>query len=165
MAVEVALIGAMDGRRTIGRENRLLWRLPDDMKWFRKLTMGHPVVMGRKTFESIGAPLPGRDNIVLTRNPRFARDGVVTAASVQEALERTSGAARLCVIGGEEVYGAFLPHADVMYLTRIDHIWDGDAQFPAWDEREWRTVWEEEGSTDLRNPLLHRFCEYRRIRQ
>jgi len=163
MPSEVALIAAMDARRTIGRENSLLWRLPADMKWFRKQTMGHPVVMGRKTFESIGAPLPGRRNIVLTRNPGFHSEGVETAASVEEALQMTEGAERVCVIGGGEIYAAFLSRADVMFLTHIDHIWDGDAAFPAWDERIWQLVREEEGTVDLRNPFLHRFCEYRRV--
>jgi len=164
MAVEVALIAAMDAQRTIGRDNRLLWRLPEDMKRFRRITMGHPVVMGRKTFESIGRPLEGRRNIVLTRNPEFRADGAETAASVREALEMTADAARLCVIGGGEVYAAFLPHADVMYLTLLDHVWEGDARFPAWNEREWLLVWEEEGAVTPRNPYLHRFCEFRRIR-
>ena len=164
MAQEVALIAAMDEKRTIGRENRLLWRLPDDMKRFRKQTMGHPVVMGRKTYESIGAPLPGRRNIVLTRNPDFYAEGVETAASVSEALRMAADAQRLCVIGGGEIYAAFLPHADAMFLTRIDHVWDGDAQFPEWNESEWRLVREEPGEVNLRNPYLHRFCEYRRNR-
>jgi len=162
MAVEIALISAMDERRNIGRNNKLLWRLPEDMKFFRRMTKGHPVVMGRRTFESIGRPLPDRRNIVLTRDAAYAPQGVETAGSVEEALALAGDATRLCVIGGGVVYEAFLPLANVMYLTHLDHVWEGDARFPAWIESEWKVVWEEDGQTNADNPYSYRFREYRR---
>ncbi len=163
MALEVALIAAMDEHRTIGRENKLLWRLPEDMRHFRKMTKGNPVVMGRKTFESIGKPLPGRRNIVLTRDAGYRVDGIETVDSVEAALAMTADASRVCVIGGGAVYDAFLPHANAMYLTRIEHAWDGDTRFPAWNDAEWRVVWEEPGPMNPANPYLYRFLEYRRV--
>ncbi|HZG88547.1 dihydrofolate reductase [Paenibacillus sp.] len=162
MAVEIALISAMDERRNIGRGNKLLWRLPEDMKFFRRMTKGHPVIMGRRTFESIGKPLPGRRNIVLTRDAAFAYEGVETAGSVEEALALAGDATRVCVIGGGIVYEAFLPLANVMYLTHLDHVWEGDARFPAWNEAEWKVVWEEDGPMNPDNPYSYRFREYRR---
>jgi len=162
MSTEIALVAAMDEHRVIGRDNKLLWRIPEDMKFFRKVTKGHPVVMGRKTYESIGRPLPGRRNIVLTRDEGFAADGVETAGSVEAALEMTAGASRVCVIGGGIVYEAFLPYANAMYLTRIEHVWDGDARFPAWDDAAWRVVREERGPMNPANPYAYRFLEYRR---
>ncbi|HZG56344.1 dihydrofolate reductase [Paenibacillus sp.] len=162
MAVEIALVAAMDERRTIGRDNKLLWRLPEDMKFFRSVTKGNPIVMGRKTFESIGKPLPGRRNIVLTRDAGFAAEGVERAGSVEEALAMTLDADRLCVIGGGIVYEEFLPHANAMYLTRIDHTWDGDVSFPDWNASEWRLVWEAAGPMNTANPYVYRFEEYRR---
>jgi len=163
MAVEIALIGAMDEHRIIGRDNKLLWRLPEDMKHFRKMTKGNPVIMGRKTFESIGKPLPGRRNIVLTRDAAYRAEGIETVDSVEGALAMTADASRVCVIGGGIVYEAFLPYANAMYLTRIEHAWDGDARFPAWDDAEWRVVWEERGPTNAANPYSYRFLEYRRV--
>lgn len=162
MTIEIALVGALDQRSTIGRDNRLLWRLPEDMKHFRAITRNNPLIMGRMTYESIGRALPGRRNIVLTRNPEFAAEGVETAGSPEEALALAAGAHRVCVIGGADVYAAFLPHADAMYLTRIWHTWDGDATFPAWNESEWKIVWEEPGTMNIRNPYLYTFYEYRK---
>ncbi|TLS50196.1 dihydrofolate reductase [Paenibacillus antri] len=162
MAVEIALVAAMDEHRIIGRDNKLLWRLPEDMKFFRKITKGNPLVMGRKTYESIGRPLPGRRNIVLTRDPNFSAEGVETADSVQAALAMTADASRLCVIGGGAVYEAFLPIANAMYVTRIEHVWDGDTAFPAWNDEEWNVVWEQPGPMNTANPYAYRFLEYRR---
>ncbi|MCI3922380.1 dihydrofolate reductase [Paenibacillus sp. TRM 82003] len=160
--VEIALVGAMAENGVIGRGNKLLWRLPADMAWFRAVTRGCPVIMGRLTYESIGRPLPGRRNIVLTRQPSFEAPGVETAHSVEAALALAEGAERICVIGGGVVYEEFLPHANAMYVTHILHTFEGDARFPAWNDAEWTVVREEEGPYDVKNP--YRFCmkEYRR---
>jgi dihydrofolate reductase len=160
---EIALVAAMAENRIIGRNNKLIWRIPEDMKFFRSVTKGHPVVMGRLTFESIGKPLPGRRNIVLTRNPEFAAEGVETAGSVEEALALASGTTRICVIGGGMVYEAFLPYSNAMYLTWIHHSVEGDASFPMWDETQWRLTVEDPGPYTLTNPYAYSFREYRRI--
>jgi len=160
---EIALIFAMTENRVIGRDNRLLWKLPEDMKHFRRVTRGNPVIMGRKTFESMGSkPLPGRRNIVMTRDPEFTAEGVEIARSVDEALNLALGAERICVIGGSAIYEAFLQVADVMYVTVIQHTFEGDSFFPEWKEDEWRLAQEAEGPLNTANPYLYRFQEYRR---
>jgi dihydrofolate reductase len=160
---EIALIGAMAENRIIGRGNKMLWRLPEDLKFFFRVTKGHPVIMGRKTYESIGRPLPGRRNIVLTRDASFHADGLETAGTVAEALTLASGAERICVIGGGVVYGEFLPLANSMYVTRIHHTWEGDASFPAWNEKEWSLRWEQQGAYNAANPYAYTFQHYVRV--
>lgn len=159
---EIALIAAVAERGVIGRANKLLWRIPEDMKYFRAVTKGHPVVMGRSTYESIGRPLPGRRNVVLSRNADYAPDGVEVVGSVEEALSLVAGAERAFVIGGGVVYREFLPYADAMYLTEIAHTWEGDATFPEWEPNEWRLAQERKGVYDIANPYLYVFREYRR---
>jgi dihydrofolate reductase len=160
---EIALVGAMAENRAIGRENKLLWRIPEDMKFFRTITKGHPVIMGRLTYESIGKPLPGRRNIVLTRNPAYHSDGVEIADTVDTALALAAGAPRICVIGGGVVYKEFLPYANVMYVTWLHHTLEGDAYFPAWSDHEWRLAREEPGAYNPANPYAYSFREYRRV--
>lgn len=162
MKSEIALVGAMAENRVIGRGNKLLWRIPADMAWFRAVTKGCPVIMGRLTFESIQRPLPGRRNIVLTRQSSFESSGVETVDSIEAALSLADGAERICVIGGGIVYESFLPYADAMYVTHIAHTFEGDARFPQWNEAEWNVVREETGPYDRRNPYHYFFREYRR---
>ena len=126
----VVLIVAMALNRVIGKDGALPWRLSADLKRFRALTMGHPIIMGRKTFDSIGRALPGRRNIVISRNAQLAIDGVETATSLQSALEMTASAEQVFVIGGEQIYRAALPLADRIELTLIEQDFDGDAWFP-----------------------------------
>lgn len=160
---EIALISAMSENRVIGRNNQLLWRLPEDMRHFVRMTIGHPVIMGRKTFESLGRrPLPNRRNIVLTRDRSFTAKGAETASSAQEALALADGAVRICVIGGGEIYKEFMPYANAMYLTRIHHIWEGDAVFPEWSEEDWQLVYAKDGPYNVANPYHYTFEEYRR---
>ncbi|MEL6364372.1 MAG: dihydrofolate reductase [Pseudomonadota bacterium] len=127
----------------IGKDGALPWRAPSDLKWFRRITMGKPVVMGRKTYRSIGKALPGRTNIVLTRSEDFAADGALIVRCVDEASAVAIEAARAadqpeyCVIGGAEVYAAFSPQTHRIYLTEIDLDVDGDARFPDLDPSEW----------------------------
>lgn len=143
-AVTLALVVAMDENRVIGAKGGLPWRISDDLKWFKSVTMGKPVVMGRKTFDSIGKPLPGRENIVVTRSPRWAREGVTAARDIDEALAvAADGAARggaeeVCVIGGAEIYRQTLPLAGRLYLTRVAASVKGDAFFPPLEADEWR---------------------------
>ncbi|KUJ83660.1 type 3 dihydrofolate reductase [Microbulbifer flavimaris] len=134
--VPIAMIAAMARNRAIGRENALPWRISGDLKFFKRVTMGKPVVMGRKTFESIGRPLPGRLNIVITRNAEWHAEGVSVVTSLEEALRlagesaRLGGAEEVMVIGGAEIYRQALPLAKRLYVTEVDADVEGDAFFP-----------------------------------
>ncbi|MBT8107959.1 MAG: dihydrofolate reductase, partial [Gammaproteobacteria bacterium] len=129
----------------------LPWRLSDDLKRFKQLTMGKPIIMGRKTYESIGRPLPGRQNIVITRQPNFAAPGCDVVMSPEAAIEAAGDAEEIMVIGGSHVYGAFLPMADRIYLTRVRADVDGDAYLPEIDNRQWVTTSAESRSADENN--------------
>lgn len=130
----------------IGRDGALPWRLPSDLKRFKATTWGRPMIMGRKTFQSIGKPLPGRDTIVVTRDPAFAAEGVDVARSIDEAVEiareraRARGADEIMVVGGAEIYAAMAGRADRIVLTEVDLAPDGDATFPTPDPAVWRRV-------------------------
>ncbi len=153
----ISLIAAMGKGRVIGIENRLPWRLPADMKHFRALTMGKPVLMGRKTFDSIGKPLPGRSNIVVSQDPDFHPDGVAMANSIAEALAAGREAAEIMVIGGASFYAQLLPRAQRLYITEIHHDFAGDAFFPAWDPGEWREIEREDHGADGDNNYPYSF--------
>ena len=130
----------MDETGVIGREGRLPWRQPADLMHFKVLTMGKPILMGRKTFDSIGKPLPGRTNLVLTREPAWSREGAIAVHSLDDAIERSRGARELMVIGGADVFGMALPRAQRIYLTRIHATVQGDTRFPPVDWSAWREV-------------------------
>lgn len=135
----ISLIAAVAGNGVIGTDNALPWRLPEDLKRFRSLTLGHPVIMGRKTFESIGRPLPGRRNIVVTRNTDFVAPGCETAGSLKAAIAACSGTSdEIFVIGGAQLYAQALPQAQRLYLTEIQAEFDGDTRFPSFDPDLWR---------------------------
>ncbi len=132
----LSLIAAVARNDAIGRDNSLLWREPEDHKRFRSLTLGHPVIMGRKTWDSLPTrfrPLPGRRNIVVTRNAAWQAEGAESCASLEAALDLLDGAGRAFVIGGASLYALALPHADLLELTEIDADLDGDVFFPPWD--------------------------------
>jgi dihydrofolate reductase len=131
----VSIIAAIGTGRTLGKSNDLLWRIPDDLKRFRTLTTGHPLVMGRKTFESIGKPLPNRTSIVVTRDPAWQHEGVLTAGSIEEAIEKARGLDHeVFVIGGGQIYEQALPFTDRLCLTLIDDTREADIYFPAYEE-------------------------------
>jgi dihydrofolate reductase len=141
--VKIALVAAVARDGVIGRDNAIPWRLPEDLEHFRAVTMGHPVIMGRRTWESLAdrfRPLPGRRNIVVTRNPSWSAVGAERAASLEEALALVAGAARVSVIGGGELYAAALPLADELRLTEVDEKLEGDTFFPSFDESEYQEV-------------------------
>jgi dihydrofolate reductase len=138
-----SLIVAAAANGVIGMENRLPWRLPEDLQRFKKLTMGHHLIMGRKTYESIGRPLPGRTTIVLTRTAGFDVPGVLVARSVEDAFALAGNDPEPFVCGGAEVYKAALPLCDRAYLTIIDRDYTGDAIFPGLDSSEWDRIDEE----------------------
>ena len=134
----ISLIVAASTNNVIGNDGELPWRLSDDLKRFKAVSMGKPIVMGRKTFESIGRPLPGRQNIVISRQDGFAADGCDVVQSIEEAVEVAAAAEEIMVIGGSQIYAAFLPLADRIYLTRVHAEVEGDAFFPSLDESKWR---------------------------
>lgn len=154
----VSFIAAMGENRVIGAHNRLPWRLPADLRRFREITMGKPVVMGRKTFESIGRPLPGRMNIVVTRNPAYCAEGCTVVQSIEESLAACEGQAKeVMVIGGSSLYAQMLPWARRMYLTLIHHSFSGDAFFPAFDMDEWRETDRRVFPANTDNPFAYSF--------
>ena len=158
----ITVIAAVARNGVIGRDNALPWRLPADMKHFKELTIGHTVIMGRKTYDSIGRPLPGRTNIVLTRSADFQAEGVIAAASLQRALEIAAGAEEVMIIGGSRVYELALPGADRLYITHIEESYEGDAWFPEFDPTQWRVIASESHAPDLKNPCAYRFVTYER---
>ena len=163
---ELVLIAALDRDRAIGRGNALPWHLPDDLKRFKALTLGKPLLMGRKTAQSLGRALPGRRNLVLTRTGRAPFDGMQAVASVDEAIAiaKADGAAELCVIGGGEVYAACLPQAARMQLTRVDtQVEDADAFFPAFEPSSWEVVAREVHAVDARHAYPFEFVDYLRV--
>jgi len=158
----ITFIAALDRNRAIGRAGAMPWYLSDDLKRFKALTLGKPVLMGRKTALAIGRPLPGRSNLVLTRAGTAPFDGQAVVHSLDEAVAR-AGNGELMVIGGGEVYALALPHATRMHLTEIDTATpDADTFFPAFDPGEWREVAREHHPADARHPLAFDFVDYER---
>ena len=163
--MRVSLIVAMAENRVIGNAGELPWRLPTDLAYFKRVTMGKPVLMGRKTWEAIGRPLPGRKNIVVTRNQAFAAEGAVVVHSLDAALDLVGsapGAEELMVIGGEEIYRLALPRADRIYLTEVDLAPTGDARFPDLDPSEWQEASREDHAADGDAPA-HSFVVLERV--
>jgi dihydrofolate reductase len=136
----IYLVAAIAKNGVIGAAGRLPWHLPEDLRHFRRLTFGHPVIMGRRTWESLGKPLPGRENIVVTRRAGFEAPGASVAASLAAAIALCAGEPVAFVIGGAELYAAALPLADGLVLTEIDREFAGDTVFPAWDRGAWRAT-------------------------
>lgn len=159
----VSLIVAMDRNRLIGRGNALPWHLPADLAHFKATTMGKPIVMGRKTYESIGRPLPGRHNIVVSRNPAFVAPGCTVVESLHAALNAAGTVDEVMIIGGAQLYAEALPRAQRIYLTRIDADFEGDAWFSALDEPIWRERQSEDHAADERNPYPYSFAVLERI--
>jgi dihydrofolate reductase len=136
----ISVIAALAKNRVIGIENRLPWRLPEDLAHFKTLTLNHPILMGRKTFESLGRPLPGRTNVVITRNPGYCKDGCLVAASIPAAIALCQDADEVFFIGGADLYAQAIPLADRLYLTEVDIEAEGDAWFPDYDKSAFREI-------------------------
>lgn len=145
-SISLAMIAALAANRVIGLDNQMPWHLPADLKHFKAMTLGKPIIMGRKTWDSLGRPLPGRLNLVVSRQPDLQLEGAETFTSLDDALRRAEqwaheqGAAELMLIGGAQLYAQGLGLAQRLYLTRIDANPDGDAFFPAFDESEWQRI-------------------------
>lgn len=148
----ISLIAAMADDRAIGIENRLPWKLPADMKWFRRHTLGKPIVMGRKTFESFGGrPLPERTNIVITHDENYQAEGAVVVHSIDEAISAAGDVDEVMIIGGESFYRQMLPRAERFYMTQVHGRFEADAWFPDYDADEWQEVAREEHPVDEKN--------------
>jgi dihydrofolate reductase len=159
----LAIIVAMASNRTIGVNNTLPWRIPEDLRHFKALTMGHHMIMGRKTFDSIGRPLPGRTTVVVTRNKNMEIQGCIIAHSLQEAIAVCADDAEIFVVGGAQLYAQTLALADTLYITEIRQEVDGDAHFPELGQNNWREVAREPRSQQEPQPLEYDFVTYRRV--
>lgn len=153
----LSLIVAMDRRGVIGRDGRLPWHLPADLRRFRAVTMGKPIVMGRKTHESIGRPLPGRENIVLSRDPDFVAPGCTVLHGMDEVAVHCRDAAEIMIMGGADLYRQCLPDARRIYLTQVECEVAGDTFFPVWEPRLWLELESETHAADPANEFSHRF--------
>lgn len=160
----VSLLLAASENNVIGKNNQLPWHLPDDLKYFKNMTWGLPILMGRKTFDSIGKPLPGRKSIVITRDNNWHQDGVERVHSLVEAIQKGTdlGAKEIFVIGGAEIFNSALPIANRIYLTRIHHDFDGDVFFPEIDTQEWECVASRFCAADEKNAFDHTYQVWER---
>lgn len=162
----VGVIVAVAENGVVGRDGQLPWHLPEDLRYFRRMTLGRPIIMGRRTFESIGRPLPGRRNIVITQTPGFRADGLELASSLRSALELAAATApdEIMVIGGARVYAEAIPLADHLYMTEVHAQVPGDTFLPSVDWSEWREVGREFHPAEGNNAFDYSFVEYRRIK-
>jgi dihydrofolate reductase len=161
----ISMIVAVGENNAIGKDNDLLWHLPDDFKHFKSVTMGKPILMGRKTYQSIGRPLPGRENIVVTRDKDFFVDGVTIVCSIEEALEASHQYDEVMVIGGASFYEQMLPLADKLYVTRVHESFEADTFFPTIDAEEWRLLEQTDHPMDEKHAHSFSFVNYERIRK
>jgi dihydrofolate reductase len=166
--LQIALIAALANNGVVGRDNQLPWHLPGDLPYFRRITMGKPVVMGRKTWDSIGRPLPGRTNIVISRQPDLELEGarvvdtVAAALALAEAVAEIDGVTELMVIGGAQIYALALPLAQRLYLTEVHAEVTGDARFPDWERSQWLEISRDRHSARDSNPYDYSFVVYER---
>ncbi|MDJ1481272.1 dihydrofolate reductase [Cytophagaceae bacterium YF14B1] len=141
--MQISIIAAFTENRVLGKDNQLIWHLPEDLKNFKRLTSSHPIIMGRKTFESLGRPLPNRTNIIITRNPDYQATGCMIVSSLEEAIQKATNIDReeVFVIGGGEIYTQALPLTDTMYLTHVHTTLEGDTFFPVFSSQEWNIAY------------------------
>jgi dihydrofolate reductase len=154
--MKISMIAAMAKNRVIGKENQMPWHLPADFAWFKRCTMGKPIIMGRKTYDSIGRPLPGRQNIVISRDASRVIEGVDCVTSLEQAVELVTEHDEVMIIGGGSIYQACLEKADCLYLTYIELDVEGDTKFPDWGD-EWKETYSESFLADEKNAHDMRF--------
>jgi len=157
---ELSLIVAMDENRLIGSNNDLPWQMPADLAHFKRTTMGKPIIMGRKTFASIGRPLPGRRNIVITRDSDFSAAGCEIANGIDAALSMCSDMEEVMLIGGASLYQQTIDQATQLYITLIHHSFEGDTWFPEFDLRQWKQESREDNEADHDNPYAYSFMKF-----
>ena len=162
--MSISIIAAMSENHVIGRSGDLPWHLPDDFARFKRITTAHPIIMGRKTFDSIGAkPLPSRQNIVVSRNRDYRPNGIDVVASLDAALALAGEQVEVFICGGEQIYRLALPQADRLYLTIVHTVIDGDTHFPAIDMEQWRLISEQHHQADDRHALAMTFRDFERL--
>jgi len=161
---KISIIVAIDENGLIGRRNGLPWKLPADLKHFKTLTSGHTVIMGRKTYDSIGKPLPNRTNIVVSKSDDLQIDGCITVKSPEEALKASLENQEIFVIGGAEIYRQFLPLAQTVYLTKIHNKFEGDIFFPTINPDEWQEKERQDFEADDKNPYKYSFIALEKTR-
>ena len=155
--MRVSIVVAASTNNVIGRQGKLPWHIPEDLRRFRQLTIGKPIVMGRRTYDSIGRPLPGRRNIVISGQQGLRIDGCEVVASPDEALRLAAGAEEMMIVGGERIYELFLARAECIHMTRVHVSVDGDAFFPELHVREWQVLWSEEHPATAERPVAFTF--------
>jgi dihydrofolate reductase len=160
--MQLALIAAMASNRVIGKNNALIWHLPEDLKHFKALTSGHHIIMGRKTFESIGRPLPNRVNIVVSRNQQLSIPGAMVVGSLEEGIQKAAADQHPFIVGGAMLYEAALPLATDLFLTLIEKDFEGDAFFPAFSETEWILETESVHVKEGADGFTYRFQHFKR---
>ncbi|MFT5504549.1 MAG: dihydrofolate reductase [Gammaproteobacteria bacterium] len=161
---ELSIVCAMDKKNLIGSNNQLPWRMPADLKFFKETTMGKPIIMGRKTWQSIGRPLPGRKNIVISRNPDFFAEGATVMQNMESAMALIDDAPEAMLIGGATLYEQTLDQVDNLFITEIDHEFDGDTWFPEISTLIWKECWRKNHSADSVNPHPYSFVKYVRVK-
>lgn len=157
----ISLIVAHDKNRVIGYENEMPWHLPGDLKYFKEMTLGKPVIMGRKTFESIGRPLPGRRNIIITRNTEYRSDGIEVVGSLDAALELVADVEEIMIIGGAQIFEQAMSLADKLYVTLIDHEFKGDTYFPSYEG--WEMVASRE-PVEAKEGYTFQYCLFEKVK-
>ncbi|NEM97316.1 dihydrofolate reductase [Pontibacter burrus] len=159
----IAIVVAVAENNVIGKDNQLIWHLPADMRFFKNLTMGHPIVMGRKTYESIGKPLPGRTTVIITRQHDFEAPGCIVVNSIDEAITQAQTIDQdVYIIGGAEIYKQALNKVDTIYLTQVHHAFEGDTFFPEIVESQWEVTSEEKHEPDEKNKYSYSFVTLKR---
>jgi dihydrofolate reductase len=161
--MQISIIAALTNNNVIGNNNKLPWHMPADLKHFKAITLGKPIIMGRKTYEAIGKALPGRRNIVITRDKNWRCSDCEIYHSLQEAFAAVKECAEVMVIGGAEIYKTALPLADKMYLTFIHHDFIGDTYFPDWNPDEWQEIEHADYPADEKNPYPYSFVVLQRL--
>lgn len=160
MTPKISIVVAMDQNRLIGNKNQLPWHMPADLAFFKRITMGKPILMGRKTWESIGRPLPGRRNILITRNPQYQAEGADIAGSLEAAIEICEGEKEIMLIGGATLFEQGIEAANCLYITRIHQAFEGDTWFPEFDETIWHCEFHEQHEADPNNPHAYDFTKF-----
>ncbi len=161
----ISVIVAVAENNVIGKDNKLIWHLPEDLKYFKKLTMGCPIIMGRKTYESIGRPLPGRLSIIVTRNKDFSAEGCVVVHTLQSAVEFAKNYNEIFIIGGAQLYSEAIHLADRIYYTKVHHSFEGDVYFPSIDKNLWVLSERIDMKADEKNKYDYSFLTYNRIKK
>ena len=160
----INIVVAKASNNVIGAKNDLIWHLPNDLKHFKNITSGHPIIMGRKTFESLGRPLPNRTNIVVTRDQNWSAENIEIETSLPKAIEAAQKIDQdIYIIGGGNIYKQAMEFADVLYITEVHHEFDGDTYYPEIDSDEWEEVEREDFKKDEKHPYAYSFVTYKRI--